>query len=121
LVELVGDHQLQAMFHGGAFVDGRLAGRRLQRQRARHQLMLHAMAAKHADGGQVGEGLQELCAVVGRLGKLDRGLGVPLPARVVAGNAGRASVPAFDSGSQGQIVARLGGGLGEQPIPSCRR
>jgi hypothetical protein len=102
----------------GGVLDGHLAGPRLQRQRARHQLVLQAMAAKQAHGGQVGEGLEELCAVMDRLGQLDRGLHMLLPARVVASDAGHAAVPAFDLGSQGQIFARLGGRLSEQPIPA---
>jgi hypothetical protein len=85
---------------------------------ARHQLMLHAMAAKHSDGTQLGKRLNKLWDVIGRLGQRHRGLRVPLPRGVVAGDAFRASMAAFNLGSQGQIVGCLGRGLGEQSIPA---
>jgi hypothetical protein len=118
LVELVAIQQLHAKLECGALLDGHLAGRRLQRQRTRHQLMLHAMAAKHADGAQLGKRLNKLCDVIGRLSQRHRGLGVLLPGGVVAGDASGASIAAFDLGSQGQIVGCLGRGLGEQLIPA---
>jgi hypothetical protein len=68
--------------------------------------MLHAMATKHADGAQLGKRLNKLCDVISRLGQRHCGLRVLLPGGVVAGNAFRASMPAFDLGSQGQIVGR---------------
>ena len=51
---------------------------------ARRQLMLHAMAAEHADGAQLGKRLNKLCHVIGRLSQRHRGLRMPLPAREVA-------------------------------------
>jgi len=96
LVELVVVRQLHAKLECGALLDGYLAGRRLQRQRTRYQLVLHAMAAKHADGAELGKRLKELCAVIGRLGQRHRGLQVPLPAREVARIAFRVPMLAFD-------------------------
>jgi hypothetical protein len=85
---------------------------------ARHQLLLHTMAAFHSDSAQLGKPLNKLCAVIGRLSQRHRRLCVPLPGGQVAGFAFRASMPAFDLSSQGQIVACLGHSLGEQPIPA---